>query len=191
MADQHFFKTGETAKLCGVTLRTVLNWIQKGLLKAHQLPGSRGDNRIGAKDLLAFMQSYNIPIPDELSAMVSPEDVHILIVDDDPAMANAIGRVLRAEGRKLHFAKNGFEAGRLFEKLKPQLMTLDLQMPGVNGLDLLAQLQDRSHTRILVISATGQEALQRALSLSADDVLPKPFDNIELEKKVLHLLNKH
>ena len=58
------FTTGEVAYFCGVSFRTVIQWIKRGHLNAYQLPG-RGDNRIGVGDLLNFMEEYGMPIPEE------------------------------------------------------------------------------------------------------------------------------
>ncbi len=57
--------TGDIAKLCGVNFRTVIRWIQRGHLKAFQLPG-RGDNRVQVADFIEFLNENNMPIPEEL-----------------------------------------------------------------------------------------------------------------------------
>ncbi len=175
-----FLKTGEVADYCGVTLRTVLNWIQKGQLKAHQLPGRRRDNRVAPKDLLAFMERNGIPVPNELRAVL-PGKPSVVIVDDEPQMQRAIARVAHRAGLEPLIAANGFEAGRLCEKHEPSVMTLDLQMPGLNGFALLGHLGKNRSFSIIVVSGLPEHDLQRALSLGADYVLAKPFANEALE----------
>lgn len=176
--------TGETAKICGVSLRTVINWIQQGKLDAFQLPGTRRDNRIPYESLIRFMEANNIPIPqpsDINSEAKTAEQHHALIVDDDINMAHSIERVIRMCGFSTLTAHNGFQAGAKFIELKPQFVTLDLQMPKLDGFSVLEQLQEYGNVKICVISGMGQDALDKALSLGANWALKKPFNNAELE----------
>lgn len=203
MTDQpEFFTTGEVAKLCGVTLRTVINWIQRGHLKAHKLPGTRGDNRIRRVDLIEFMSSNGIPLPETLTPEnpmpreePSPErdkvdrDL-ILVVDDDISMAKSIARVLRSTGKQILMAHNGFDAGVLYAERRPRLMTLDLQMPGVDGFAVLNSLANRKQGKILVISAMEERHLQKALTMGADDILPKPYEVEHLIEKATTLIER-
>ncbi|WP_045857225.1 response regulator [Teredinibacter purpureus] len=171
------YTSGEVAKLCGVTLRTVLNWIGKGLLKAYKLPGRRGDNRIRRPDLIAFMTSHGMPVPEEVGGGIR----RALIVDDELAMAKSIQRILRGKGFSTEIANDGFSAGLAYGELQPSLMTLDLQMPQVDGFQVLNQLADKKCGKIIVISGLGKEDLQRTLTLGADAALQKPFENTCLE----------
>lgn len=196
---KRFYTTGEVANFCGVTLRTVINWIKKGRIVAHQLPGTRGDNRIAYEDLIHFMMANAIPVPDELKALngditIDTSDENkkkvnlvALVVDDDVFMAKAIARVLRSGSFTVHVANNGFEAGRMFEKYQPNIMTLDLQMPKMDGFQVLEALAGRKHTKILVVSALGDVYMKKALEYSADAVLEKPFDNDMLLTRVNNL----
>jgi DNA binding domain, excisionase family len=171
-----FLTTGQAATYCGVSLRTIINWINKGLLKAHQLPGSRGDNRIAAADLVAFMQSNELPIPSTLEEHVQPNRM-ALVVDDDESMARSVARHLKGLGFITGLAHNGFDAGVSYATLKPSLMTLDLQMPRMDGFALLEQLANQNTCKIIVISGMAPEALQKALSLGAHAALPKPYSH--------------
>jgi Response regulators consisting of a CheY-like receiver domain and a winged-helix DNA-binding domain len=174
------YTSGEVAKLCGVSLRTVLNWIAKGLLKAHQLPGARGDNRVLVEDLVVFMRASNLPLPTALE----PQRRFALIVDDELAMAKSIQRVLRVNGFQTAIATDGFTAGMLYAKEKPLLMTLDLQMPKLNGIDVLKDIGGEKYGKILVISGMAEDTLSLALAHGADATLHKPFDNEQLESIV-------
>ena len=210
---KQYFTTGEVASFCGVTLRTVINWIKQGRLPAHQLPGTRKDNRISRHDLVIFMQDNGLPLAQELtdemtkaelpqtkqlatasekSTVTTADETNstpiALVVDDDISMAKAIGRVLRSHGMQVHLAHNGFEAGRQFERLQPALMTLDLNMPKMDGFAVLDALREREVCKILVISALGDTYMQQALAKNADDVMAKPFDNEALLARVERLL---
>ncbi|NRP16140.1 response regulator [Marinobacterium sp. xm-a-152] len=170
--------TGEIAKLCDVNLRTVIRWIERGALKGFKLPG-RGNNRVRVEDFLAFLVEHEIPIPAELQE----DSRKVLVVDDEPAIARALQRVLRKHGLVAEVAADGFQAGTKLMKDRPILVTLDLSMPGLSGYDVLSFVRETpeiASTKILVISALGSEALQKAIDLGADAILNKPFDNHEL-----------
>src|SRR5690606_3123887 len=112
--------SGEAARLCGVSFKTILRWIDRGLLQSYKLPG-RGDHRITVDELRRFMRDNGIPDPTNES--LSPR---VLIVEDDPPMARSIERVLIKAGYETAIASNGFEAGVALHSFRPSLMTLDL-----------------------------------------------------------------
>jgi excisionase family DNA binding protein len=185
MPEKRVLTTGDVAKYCGVNFRTVIRWIERGHLKAHQLPG-RGDNRIEVPDFLAFLRAHDMPIPEEFL----DRSRRVLIVEDDPAMAAAIQRTLRRAGFETRIASDGFRAGTLLGTFLPGVMTLDLRMPGIPGLDVLkfVRLAERlKDIRILVVSAMPRKELDEALAAGADDVLEKPFRNPDLLEKVVRL----
>jgi len=178
--------TGEISKFCGVHLRTVIRWIERGHLKAYQLPG-RGDNRVRVPDFLNFLRENHMPVPGELLA----SQRRVLIAEDDANMAATIQRVLRQAGFETQIASDGLRAGLLLETFKPAVMTLDLSMPGLSGFDVLRFIREtpsQAGTRILVISALPKVERQKALDLGADDTLAKPFDNHVLMEKVEALM---
>jgi len=174
--------TGEISKLCGVHFRTVIRWIEKGYLKAYKLPG-RGDNRVAVPDFLDFLRKHDMPVPEELRG---PSD-RVLIVDDDRNMAKAMARILKRAGFEPQIATDGLRAGALLETYKPAVMTLDLNMPGLSGFDVLEFIRGSdslSGIRILVVSALPQADLDKALTCGADAVLAKPFGNEHLVQSV-------
>jgi len=110
----------------------------------------------------------------------------ILIVEDDLSMARAINRVLKQCGYETIFAGNGFLAGSLLHTFRPALMTLDIRMPWIDGLDVLRLLRQTPlpfALRILVISGDTR-CLDDALAAGADAVLAKPFSNEDLVEAV-------
>ena len=174
--------SGDIAKYCDVNLRTVIRWIDKGSLKGYKLPG-RGNNRVTVADFLAFLKENNMPIPSNLL----PDNKNILVVDDDKDMAAAIKRVLKSVGFQCDTATNGFLAGSKLMQHKPALMTLDLSMPGLNGFELLEHLRKHEQfnaLKILIISASNKDSLDKAITMGANAALSKPFDNDQLIKLV-------
>lgn len=156
---------------------------------AYQLPGTRGDNRVRDNDLISFLRSNDMPLPPELSPSLN----RILIVDDDKNAAKAIQRVLRQEDYETEIAFDGFSAGAMMEKFIPAVVTLDLAMPGMGGIDVIRFIRARkefAHVRILVVSALEKRELDKALEAGADDVLQKPYKNAVLLTKLKDLVHK-
>ena len=179
--------SGEVARLCNVNFRTVLRWIERGQLAAYKLPG-RGDNRIRMEDFLEFVAANQMPVPEEFR----PNNQRILVVDDEAHMARSIKRALKREGYEVKTASDGFRAGTFLGTFTPAVVTLDLQMPGLTGFDVLSFIRQTSgleEVRILVVSGLDDANLNRAMAEGADDVLSKPFSNENLISKVKDLMD--
>lgn len=192
MTELRVLTTGEAAKYCGVNFRTIIRWIERGRLKAYKLPG-RGDHRIKQEDFVEFLRENELPVPEELeiSAPETYTTPKVLVVDDNPEMAKAIERVFRMQGYEVTTALDGFVAGSLLSTIKPNLITLDLRMPGIDGFEVLKYLRSNEQfkkMKVLVISAESTEKLVKTLELGADDYLQKPFENITLIEKAHRLI---
>ena len=180
--------TGEVAKHCNVHFRTVIRWIERGYLQAYKLPG-RGDNRIRVEDFLTFLKRHQMPIPDSLI----DNEPKILIIDDDIPMVSAMRRILVMEKMQVKVAFDGFQAGALVSRFKPQVLSLDLQMLGMNGFQVLQFIRQDDilkNLQILVVSGLEQSMLDKALVEGANDILKKPFKNETYIKKINGLLKK-
>lgn len=179
----------EAGQRCGVSFRTVIRWIERGDLPAYRLPG-RGDYRIAVADLRDFARRHGLPEP--VSTGDAPTRANrILVVDDEPSMARAIQRVLRPAGYETLVATDGFQAGSLLHSFGSALMTLDLQMPGLDGFGVLRFLRDsspRPELRVLVVSGESEQRLREARELGAHETLVKPFINEQLLATVQGLL---
>lgn len=183
--------TGQVAKYCHVDIRTANRWIDKGLLRAHELPIT-GFRRIRLPDFLDFLHTQKIPVPLELGTLGKKR---LLIVDDDLNMAAAMRRALNDEPFDdcvVEVAYDGFEAGRLLERITPCVIILDLKMPGMSGFEVCRRLKAQERTRaikILAVSGTHREAdWQEIAAAGADAFLEKPFDDSMFKAKVLELL---
>ncbi len=177
---------GEIALYCDVHQRTVSRWIASGQLKGFKLPG-RGNYRVVLSDFIEFLHRQKIPVPLNLT-----ERPAILVVDDEAAYRRAIQRALQQADYAVTQANDGFQAGVLLLQLKPALMTLDLQMPGLDGFEVLKfirQQPDLKQLKVLVISALAPSYLQQALASGADAVLEKPFENQALLDSINALLS--
>ena len=182
-----YLTTGEIAEFCGVHFRTVIRWIEKGLLTAHKLPG-RGDNRVKIEDMMDFLRANNIPIPDEFRQFQN----RVLIVDDNAAMAASINRSLKAAGYQTFVAKDGFQAGSMIMRFTPAVMTLDLKMPGIDGFRVIEYVRNDLQLhglRILVISEMPASDLERAIAMGADYAIDKMFEKKDLLARIDQLMS--
>jgi DNA-binding response OmpR family regulator len=119
---------------------------------------------------------------------------YILAVDDDPEVLDTLGRVLEREAFEVGLAKSGSEALRMVEKRTPDLMILDIIMPGMDGITICQQLRrDARFTAlpILFLTAKGStDDIVDGLDAGADDYVVKPFELAELRARVYALLRR-
>ncbi|MBI3604504.1 MAG: response regulator [Nitrospirae bacterium] len=116
----------------------------------------------------------------------------ILIVDDENALRLLVNATLEGEGFKILQAKNGHEAIMISQMEKPDLILLDLMMPGLSGMEALEVLRksDASKTvPVIILTAKGQpEDREKALKMGANHFLTKPFSPLELLNLVESIL---
>jgi two-component system phosphate regulon response regulator PhoB len=107
----------------------------------------------------------------------------ILIVEDHPTMRRAMRMVLEHEGFEIREAADGQAALALVREKAPDLMFLDLNIPGASGAEVLSQIKADPATcavRVVIVTATGEEGREYVLSLGADDYFTKPFSPLAL-----------
>jgi two-component system KDP operon response regulator KdpE len=116
----------------------------------------------------------------------------ILVVDDEPPIQRILRRSLAVSGYDVLVAENGSQAMDMARLHQPDLVLLDLCLPGeLNGLDVCKQLRKLSQAPIIVLSAVTEEKQKvAALDLGADDYLTKPFSNDELQARVRACLRR-
>ena len=121
---------------------------------------------------------------------MSNEKIKFMVVDDSEVIREKIGGVLSQDFELVGSAKNGAEAVEQFQQLKPAIMTMDITMPIMDGIETIeAILAIDDSVRILVISALADKAtLIKAMSLGAYGFVCKPFTDYELEDAVEHLI---
>jgi len=119
------------------------------------------------------------------------ETASIVLVEDDPAVAQTMADALDSSGYRVRHAASGSEARALVERSRPDLIVLDLMLPDVDGLVLCSGLKHMSPTPIVICSATPQKRdAILGLKLGADDFIAKPFDIDELEARLEAVLRR-
>ena len=112
----------------------------------------------------------------------------ILIVDDEPALVKVFGIKLRVSGYEVITALNGQEALDLIKSANPDIVLLDVIMPGMDGFEVLRKLRVFSKLPVIVFSARPEYSHQ-AMNLGANSFLAKPFDIDELIKRIERLID--
>ena len=116
----------------------------------------------------------------------------MLVVDDDPALAEMLGIVLRTEGFDPSFVADGDRALAAFRTTKPDLVLLDLMLPGTDGIDVCRQIRAESGTPIVMLTARGDTVdVVLGLECGADDYIIKPFKPKELVARMRARLRRN
>jgi two-component system response regulator MtrA len=109
----------------------------------------------------------------------------VLVVDDDPALAEMLGIVLRGEGFEPSFVSDGDAALGAFRREKPDLVLLDVMLPGTDGVEVCRQIRAESGVPIVMLTAKGDTLdVVTGLESGADDYVVKPFKARELVARV-------
>lgn len=112
----------------------------------------------------------------------------VLAVDDSPMLLDLVAKVLKRQGFDVTAIANGGEAVRLAETERPSIILLDLQMPDVDGFQVLTQLKQlaaTAHVPVIMMTGRTEEAnVRRALDLGAKDYIVKPFGTADLIKRI-------
>jgi len=117
----------------------------------------------------------------------------VLIVDDEPTIAEVVARYLERAGYRTRVAGNGLQALEAVADQRPDLVVLDLMLPGIDGLEVMRRLRDQDRDRIalILLTAKGEESDRViGLRLGADDYVVKPFSPVELVARVDAVLRR-
>jgi two-component system KDP operon response regulator KdpE len=123
--------------------------------------------------------------------MAASVERRVLIVDDEPNLVDAIRLYLEMEGYVILTAMSGREAIEKLRDLLPDLIILDVMMPGMDGFETLREIRKASNVPVIMLTARGEEDDKvRGLRLGADDYVAKPFSQRELSTRVQAVLRR-
>jgi excisionase family DNA binding protein len=165
----------EVAELLMVSTASVRLWASKGVLPAQTTAG--GHRRFLMSDIKAFAKERGIAIEEPTNT-----DSKVLIVDDDNQLVRYLSELLDGLPgiEAVETAIDGFDAGQKVERFKPDVVLLDIMMPGMNGFDVCTRLKERKETqdiRVIAMSGyTSQNNVDRMLTSGAEVCLAKPLD---------------
>jgi DNA-binding response OmpR family regulator len=127
-----------------------------------------------------------------VTTLAGDETLKILVADDEPAMVGVIGAILGAAGHRIVAAYDGREALRRFDEEAPDLVLLDLSMPGTDGADVCRSIRATSDTPVIVVSGEADLAVTvELLDAGADDYIRKPFRGEELLARTRAVTRRH
>ncbi len=181
------FSTSEVARYCHVTADTIRKWAEAGRIDVFKTPG--GHRRIRRDDLVHFLKDNNIPLHPDLDN----SGVKVLVVDDEKAVISVIRRFLeRSEtGFQIEIALDGYGAGHSVATFRPDVVFLDLRLPGVDGFEVCRRIKSAPETSdIDVIAMTGYyepDVADRIIELGAAMCLKKPFTPDDLRRALAHV----
>lgn len=178
MSSKAVFTTFEAAKLCHVSPLSIINWVNAGRLTAFRTPG--GHRRIRREDLVLFMQDSGIPLPDDLKGGSSRR--RVLLVEADSHGREALANHLSSRARpfEVNAAATPFEAGRLLATFRPDVVVLDLRMPGLDALQACRTIkaEPRSAATLLIATAahSSPDVEARLAECGVLRCFPRPVD---------------
>ncbi len=143
---------------------------------------------------MAGREAYCVHVIAEPSRTLGNEDLidrRILVVDDDPTVAEVVGQYLRSSGFVVDRVADGFEAIEAEARISPDLIVLDRMLPGIDGIEACRRIRATSSTPIILLTALGSEEERiRGFEAGADDYLTKPFSPRELVLRVQSVLRR-
>jgi len=131
------------------------------------------------------------PHPPTLDERIDPRSITVLVVDDEPRLADVVRMNLEVEGYRVLTAANGMEAlARLTQDL-PDLVVLDVMMPEMDGFETLKRIREVSSVPVIMLTVRAEEADRiKGLEIGADDYLTKPYSPRELQTRIKAVLRR-
>lgn len=182
--------TVTVARLLGVAVASISKWIDAGQLKAGRTPG--GHRRVAKDDLVAFLRRQQLPVPPEL--ITTP--TRVLVVDDESSVTGWIAGEIKAAHPdfELFEANDGYQAGEIVASAKPDVVILDLRMPGLDGFDVCRRIkagQETKNTAVIAITAHhSKKAEKTILEAGARAYFTKPLNVKELLSEIVLALSE-
>jgi len=196
--EKDFYTIPEAADICSVSRGTMWRWVKSGKLKASTTLG--GQYRIQKNHLQAvlaengaYTKAGNGKDQPTVISETDSSKKKILIVDDEEQSRKLLTKILSKQGYEIENAADGFEAGTQVLEFKPDLVLLDLYMPGMDGFEVCRKIKENPKTAIIVVVAvTGydnDENRERIMKAGADGYLTKPVERKHLLESISTLIS--
>lgn len=187
-----YFTTQQVARMLGVSVPTIVNWVESGKLRAHKTPG--GHRRIARESLQRFSSEHDYPLPDSLRRDSGPR--RVLVVDAEPdfveLLVDMVG--LSGVGWEMRGAGGPFLAGLELGRYRPDVVVLDLGLPGLDAERVARAIledKDLGSTKLVGLTAVPnarQEA--RARDAGFSEVRSKAGDVDDLVQLLRQLMER-
>lgn len=176
MLDRPYFTTHQAGRILGVSLATVVNWIESGRLAAHRTPG--GHRRIARAELIAFARAWRLPLPEGLATEGAGRP-RVLVLDDDEDHLETVRAMLESDERyDVAIAHSAFSAGVMTAQFRPDTILVEVRMSGLDPLELAQWLRGDGGRAVPVIacSSWADADLRRRIGRDFHAFLEKPVD---------------
>ena len=176
-----YLSPGKTAEILGVTPATLRVWTNRGRLRAETTEGGHRRYPVSEVLRLAKRNGIELKLPENFS-------LRVLVIDDDEQFSQFIAEVLEGlpEVSVVSVAHSGYMAGNMIPRFKPDVVLLDLKMPGVDGFEVCKLIKDDIETRFIrVIAMSGyctEENRAEIIRAGAEICLAKPFSVVSLQQ---------
>ncbi len=185
---KNVYTTGEVAKYCNVTIRTVIKWFESGTLEGFKIPNSR-DRRIPHEKLVEFMKTNGFP----LDTLDTSKKKKILIADDEEGILYVLRKFLEEIGLfEVETASSGYDAGVKTVSFKPHVLILDHLLGDTTSREVSQSLRSNPEfdgMKIIVMSGyLTDDEVDEMLCNGVQEFIRKPFDLKEVREKVYKLL---
>lgn len=182
------YTTGEVAKICNVTIRTVIKWFESGELQGFKIPNSR-DRRIPRERLVEFMQKHSIP----LNRLDMDNRKRLLIADDEEGILFVLEKCFKEVGIfDIETAGSGLETGIKLTSFLPHVLILDHLLGDTTSKEVMRIIRENpilADLKILVMSGyLSDEEVEQMKMDGMQDFIRKPFDLNEVKARVFKLL---
>lgn len=171
-----FYTIPQAARICGVDRTTMWSWVKSGNVEALVTPG--GHHRILQCEIDKLLKKAQA-LPEKKSRART-----VLVVDDEPLVLKTFTRLLKRKNYQVETASDGFQAGMKVVQLKPDLVVLDLFMPGIDGFEVCRTIKTNPELKsIMVIAMTGQDSPEnesRILGEGADFYIAKTANSRQI-----------
>ncbi len=199
MSESELLKISEVAELAQVLASTIRHYTDVGLLRVAGY--TDGGHRLYAKgevisriEKIQTLSKRGFSLPQIKTEIEGSKGKKLLLVDDDPEVGEFVTELmkLRYPDWTIRVATDGFSAGTVLSEYYPDIVILDLMLPGVNGFAVCQQIRkDPAHKGVRIIGITGYDSPEmksKIFAAGADDYLAKPMDVNDLIEKIKKLL---